>query len=278
MEVMARVIGDRLAKAWGQTVIVEARPGGNGMIGASALLQAPADGYTMLFTSSGLIQNAHLRPSASFRLDRFMPVGMIAYSPVAFAIQTSIPATNLREFIDYVHAHPGQVSFGSYGTGSSGHILGEMLNKVAGLDMVHVAYKGESAAVQDLLGGQVAAVFGGAGSLTRQAGARIRVLAVGSPARLAQYPDLPTFAQAGYPSVNLSGWAGVFMPAGTSPEILKKVSDELVRVGAVSEVKTWLAKEGFEPSAMNATDFATFLTKDFDRWGEVIRRSGVTIE
>lgn len=278
IEVMARVIGERLTQSWGAPVIVESRPGGNGMIGAVAVSQSPADGYTALFTNSGLIQNAHLRPSPSFRFENFAPVGMVAYAPSAFAIRSSIPANTLAEFVDYVRANPGKVSFGSFGAGSSGHILGEMLNKTARIDMVHVAYRGESAAVQDLLGGQVAAIFGAAGSLGRQSGDRIRVLAVGSPKRLSGFPDLPTFADAGYANMNLPGWAAVFMSAGTPAEIVKKASDELVRVGTIPEVRAWLVKEGFEPAGMNSAEFATFLKNDFERWGEMIKRTGVRVD
>ena len=154
IEVIARMFGERLTKVWGQPVIVESKPGGNGMIGALAVSQSPPDGYTVLFTNSGLIQNAHLRPNPNFRFENYVPVNMMAYAPGAFAIQAAIPANTLAEFVDYVKARPGKVSFGSYGAGSSGHLLGEMLNKTAGLDMVHVAYRGESAAVQDMLGGR----------------------------------------------------------------------------------------------------------------------------
>lgn len=278
IETLGRMFGERLTRAWGQPVIVESRPGGNGLIGALTVSQSPADGYMVLFTNSGLIQNAHLRPSPNFRFENFVPVGLMAYAPGAFAIQASIPATTLTEFVAYVKARPGKVSFGSYGAGSSGHLLGEMLNKTAGLDMVHVAYRGESAAVQDMLGGQIAALFGAAGSLGRQSGTRIRVIAVGSPRRLSGFPDLPTFADAGYADMNLAGWVAMFMPVGTPPDIVKKMADEMQHALAAPEFKAWLVKEGFEPAGLGPAEFAAFLKTDYDRWGELIRRTGVKVE
>ncbi|MFT3820903.1 MAG: tripartite tricarboxylate transporter substrate binding protein [Rubrivivax sp.] len=278
VEVAARQFGEILAKDWGQPIVVEARPGGNGMIGAVAVSQSPADGYTALFTNSGLIQNAHLRPSPAFRFENFAPVAMLAYAAPALAIQAAIPARTLAEFVAWAKARPGKLSFGSYGAGSSGHLLGETLNKTAGLDLVHVAYRGESAAVQDMLGGQIVALFGAAGSLGRQSGPRLRVIAVASPKRLPGFPDLPTFAESGYADMNLPGWMAMFMPAGTPAEVVAKMAEGSARALALPEFRDALVKGGFEPASIGPAEFAAFLKNDYERWGELIRRTGVKVE
>ena len=278
IEVMARQFAEKIQARWGQPVVVEARPGANGLIGAVAVTGSPPDGYTLLFTNSGLMQNVHLRPSKTFKLEDLAPVALIALAPPTLAIHASVPASSLAEFVALVKANPGKYGFGSFGSGSSGHLLGEMLNKIGGLDMVHVAYKGESAGMVDLLGGQVQAMFGAAGSMARQSQGKLRLLAVASPRRLSAFPDLPTFGEAGYPELNLPGFAAVFAPAGTPAEIVAKLSEEFVRVARLPDMQERIEKTGFAIGEAGVAEFAAMVKNDNVKWGQIIQRTGVKVE
>jgi len=277
-EVLARQFAEKVQAHWGQPVVVEARPGANGQIGAVAVTSSPPDGHTLLFTNSGLMQNVHLRPSKAFKLEDLAPVAMLALAPPALAIHTSVPARTLAEFVTLVKASPGKYSFGSSGSGSSGHLLGEMLNKAAGLDMVHVAYKGESAGMIDLIGGQVSGMFGAAGSMARQAQGKARLLAVASPRRLASFPDMPTFAEAGYPELNLSGFMALFAPAQTPPDVIAKLSDEFLAVARLPEMQERITTAGFVPGDAAAPEFAAMVRSDNLKWGQLIQRTGIKVE
>jgi tripartite-type tricarboxylate transporter receptor subunit TctC len=199
---MMRIIGQKLTDAWGQPCIVESRSGASGAIAAATVSQAPADGYTVLIGYSALLSNTVLMPKPGYRLEDLQPVGMLALTPIAFGVRESLPASTLKQYVALAKTRPGKLSYGSYGPGSGGHFVGELFNMAAGIDTVHVPYKGQPPALQDLIGGRIDAAVASLGRVNRYPG-KIKPLAVASATRFPSYPDVPTFAELGYPQVNM---------------------------------------------------------------------------
>ncbi len=192
-DTMMRIIGQKLTDAWGQPCIVESRSGASGAIAAATVSQAPADGYTVLISYSALLSITVLMPKPGYRLEDLQPVGMLALTPIAFGVRESLPASTLKQYVALAKTRPGKLSYGSYGPGSGGHFVGELFNMAAGIDTVHVPYKGEPPALQDLIGGQIDAAVVSVGGVNRYPG-KIKPLAVASATRFPSYPDVPTFA------------------------------------------------------------------------------------
>ena len=278
IDVLARAYAEKLQAILGQPVVVEAKPGANGMIAAQTVTGSPADGHTLLFTNSGLMQNTHLKPVVGARVTDLAPVTLLALAPPTLGIQTSIPAKGIDEFVALVKSNPGKYSFGSTGTGSAAHLLGEMLNKARGLDLAHVPYKGESAAMVDFLGNQLSAVFSAPGSMMRQAQGRMRLLAVASPQRLKAFPDLPTFSEVGLPEMNLPGFAAVFAPANTPAPIVDRLSDALLKIARMPDIEERMLTTGFELGALGAKEFGVRLKTENDSWRQVIERTAVRLD
>ncbi len=246
-DTMMRIIGQKLTDAWGQPCIVESRSGASGAIAAATVSQAPADGYTVLIGYSALLSNTVLMPKPGYRLEDLQPVGMLALTPIAFGVRESLPASTLKQYVALAKTRPGKLSYGSYGPGSGGHFVGELFNMAAGIDTVHVPYKGEPPALQDLIGGQIDAAVASVGGLSRYPG-KIKPLAVASATRFPSYPDVPTFAELGYPEVDMLGWAAAFVPAKTPKAIVDKLNTEMGRILVMPDVRAKLLELGFEPA------------------------------
>ena len=246
-DTMMRAIGQKLTDAWGQPCIVESRSGASGAIAAATVSQAPADGYTVLIGYSALLSNTVLMPKPGYRLEDLQPVGMLALTPIAFGVRESLPASTLKQYVALAKTRPGKLSYGSYGPGSGGHFVGELFNMAAGIDTVHVPYKGEPPALQDLIGGQIDAAVVGLGGVNRYPG-KIKPLAVASATRFPSYPDVPTFAELGYPEVDMLGWAAAFVPAKTPKAIVDKLNTEMGRILVMPDVRAKLLELGFEPA------------------------------
>lgn len=246
-DTMMRIIGQKLTDAWGQPCIVESRPGASGAIAAATVSQAPADGYTVLIGYSALLSNTVLMPKPGYRLEDLQPVGMLALTPIAFGVRESLPASTLKQYVALAKTRPGKLSYGSYGPGSGGHFVGELFNMAAGIDTVHVPYKGEPPALQDLIGGQIDAAVVSVGGVNRYPG-KIKPLAVASATRFPSYPDVPTFAELGYPEVDMLGWAAAFVPAKTPKAIVDKLNTEMGRILVMPDVRAKLLELGFEPA------------------------------
>jgi len=246
-DTMMRIIGQKLTDAWGQPCIVESRSGASGAIAAATVSQAPADGYTVLIGYSALLSNTVLMPKPGYRLEDLQPVGMLALTPIAFGVRESLPASTLKQYVALAKTRPGKLSYGSYGPGSGGHFVGELFNMAAGIDTVHVPYKGEPPALQDLIGGQIDAAVATVGGLSRYPG-KIKPLAVASATRFPSYPDVPTFAELGYPEVDMLGWAAAFVPAKTPKAIVDKLNTEMGRILVMPDVRAKLLELGFEPA------------------------------
>ena len=246
-DTMMKIIGQKLTDAWGQPCIVESRSGASGAIAAATVSQAPADGYTVLIGYSALLSNTVLMPKPGYRLEDLQPVGMLALTPIAFGVRESLPASTLKQYVALAKTRPGKLSYGSYGPGSGGHFVGELFNMAAGIDTVHVPYKGEPPALQDLIGGQIDAAVVSFGGVNRYPG-KIKPLAVASATRFPSYPDVPTFAELGYPEVDMLGWAAAFVPAKTPKAIVDKLNTEMGRILVMPDVRAKLLELGFEPA------------------------------
>lgn len=246
-DTMMRIIGQKLTDAWGQPCIVESRSGASGAIAAATVSQAPADGYTVLIGYSALLSNTVLMPKPGYRLEDLQPVGMLALTPIAFGARESLGASTLKQYVALAKTRPGKLSYGSYGPGSGGHFVGELFNMAAGIDTVHVPYKGEPPALQDLIGGQIDAAVATVGGVNRYPG-KIKPLAVASATRFPSYPDVPTFAELGYPEVDMLGWAAAFVPAKTPKAIVDKLNTEMGRILVMPDVRAKLLELGFEPA------------------------------
>jgi tripartite-type tricarboxylate transporter receptor subunit TctC len=259
-DAMMRTIGARLTEAWGQTLVVESKPGASGAIAATFVAKAPADGYTLLLGYSSLLSNLILTPNAGYKLAELAPVSMLALTPIAIGVRSSLGVKTLAEFIALAKSQPGKLSYGSYGPGSGGHFVGELLNAEAGINTTHVPYKGEAPALQDLLGGQIDAVIASLGGVSRYPG-RIVPLAVASPNRFAAYKEVPTFIETGLSAVNMPGWAGAYAPANTPKPILEKLTAELNRIVMLPEVSQKLLELGFEAVGWPPRKLADFMTE-----------------
>mgnify|MGYP003614773401 FL=1 len=246
-DTMMRIIGQKLTDAWGQPCIVESRSGASGAIAAATVSQAPADGYTVLIGYSALLSNTVLMPKPGYRLEDLQPVGMLALTPIAFGVRESLPASTLKHYVALAAARPGQLSYVPYVPVSGSHFHEELFNMAAGIDTVHVPYKGQPPALQDLIGGQIDAAVASLGRVNRFPG-KIKPLAVASATRFPSYPDVPTFAELGYPEVDMPGWGAAFVPAKTPKAIVDKLNTEMGRILVMPDVRAKLLELGFEPA------------------------------
>lgn len=279
LDVLARLVGDKMAAAWGQQVIVESKAGANTMLATSFVAKSPADGYTVLFTISGFVQNLVLQPNPPYKASDLAPVSMVASFPIALAANGEVPAKDLAELVALAKRKPGGMSFGSYGVGSGAHVIGAALNKAAGIEITHVPYKGEAASFPDLVSGQIQLAYGSVGFYARQVGGgRVKLVAVASPQRLKAYPNLQTFAEAGYPEVNLPGWGGMLLPAGTPPAIVDKMVREVQRIVALPDVQAKIIEMGYEPVGNSGAEFAQNIASDLQKWGTVVRANNIKLE
>jgi len=275
-DLMMRMVGQKLQDAWGQPCVVDARTGASGSIAAQLVARAAPDGYTLMIGYSALVSNLALQPNPGYKLSDFAPVSMMTVSPVALGVRESLGVKTLKEFVALAKSQPGKLSYGSYGPGSGGHFVGELFKESAGVHMVHIPYRGEAPAIQDLLGGQVDAVFITVGGVTRYPG-KIRPLAICSPKAFPLYPDIPTFAQAGFPDVNMPGFAGLFAPAATPQPIVDKLSAEVNQIVKMPDVSQKILELGFEPVGWPADKVGPFLSEQMTLTQKLVASGRVKI-
>ena len=272
-DVVARLLAQRLNEAWNQAVVVEDRGGAGGNIGADAVAKSTPDGYTLLMTSGSIVTaNPFMYKSMPFDPARdLVGITNVATGPQVIAVANAVPAKDLREFIAYAKARPGAVNFGSAGVGTQTHLAAENFAYAAGLDMTHVLYKGEAAALTDLVGGQIQMVtpnLGGAINLIKSG--RIRALAVTSRERNPGLPDVPAAAEV-IPGFENAGWFGLMAPAGTPKEVVDKVYRDSAKILQSQGFREALAKQGMVPVGNSPADFQAAIREETARWAKVIR-------
>ncbi|MEI6319876.1 MAG: tripartite tricarboxylate transporter substrate binding protein [Pseudomonadota bacterium] len=278
-DAIARLVGTRLGEAWGQTVLVENRPGGSTMIGAEVVARATPDGYTMLMATSAFPANFSLFRKVPYKLADFAPVSNVAESPNVLAVHPSVPAKNVKELIALLRSRPGQINYGSGGVGGSTHLAAELFKLLAKVDVTHIPYKGGGPAVTDLLGGQISMIFGNLPAvLPHVKSGRINVLAIASAKRSPTMPDLPTMDEAGVRGFEASTWAGLLMPAGTPQPIIDRFYADLQKIYAHPDMKQRMATGGFEAIGSSPKEFAAYLDLEVARWEKVIRAAGIKAE
>jgi tripartite-type tricarboxylate transporter receptor subunit TctC len=275
-DVLARVVGQKLQEAWSQPVIVDNKPGALGTIGASAVAKSRPDGHTLLLTISGIVQAPALMTKIPYDVVKdFVPVTLLCSSAVPFAIPASLPPTSLKDFVAYAKANSSTVNFGSWGSGSTGHMLGMLLNRQADLQMPHIPYKGLSPLVTDLLGGQIAAGFTDLPSVLAQP--KLRVLAVSGPRRIPELPGVPTFTELGYKSFDRLGWYGVFLPAGTPKPVVQKVHNALSDIFNLPDVQSRLKEMALVKVINTPEQFQKVVQDDADFYGRTYKQLGLEL-
>lgn len=279
-DLVARIFAAKLAEALGQQFVVENRGGAGGNIGVEAAARTAPDGYTLLTIAAGQTINPALYPKLSYNLEKdFEPIGLMAAAPLVLVVHPSLPIKSVKGLIEFAKARPGKLYYASSGNGSSPHLAAEMFKMQAGVNIVHVPYKGSPQAVTDLIAGEVSLVLLAPSSVMPhvQSG-RLRALAVCSPQRSVTAPGLPTMAEAGLPGFEAGTWTALLAPAGTSPDIITRLNRELTNIARASDVRDRLAAQGFDARASTAAEFAAYLHSEIVKWGKVIKATGIRVD
>lgn len=279
-QILGILVSEKLGAALGHPVPADFRAGAGGNLAAELAAKSPADGHTLLLTSPSLVISPSLYKKLNYDPQRdFTAISMLSTVPNVFVIHPSVPAKNIGELVKLARAHPGKMSFGSGGIGSSNHLAGELFKSLAKVDILHVPYKGASIALTHILGGEAEMVM-----VTVPAtipfinSGRLRGLAVLVPERVPTLPNIPTTTEAGMPGLVINTWYGLFAPAGVRAEIIQRINTEVVRFMHTPEVKAQLAKSGLDPVTNTPAEFTSFLRADMEKWARVIRDANIRME
>jgi tripartite-type tricarboxylate transporter receptor subunit TctC len=274
---IARLMAQRFSESWGQAVVVNNRPGGGSTIGTQVVAKAAPDGYTLLVNTISFAITAALQKLPYDPINDFAPITELASLPLMLVVHPSLPVTNLKEFIALARSRPAGWDYASSGAGTSPHLAAEMFKSAAGIDLVHVPYKGNAEAMNALLGGHVKIYFALVpAALQHVKAGTLRALAVTTEARLPYLPDLPTIAEQGFPGYEISSWQGAFAPAGTPKEIVAKINGELVRMLNEPEIRARISREGADPVGSTPEAFAQRVKDEIAKWSKVIKQAGIT--
>jgi len=279
-DITARLVGNRLQEVWGQTVVIENKPGAGGNIASEMVARSDPDGYTIFIVGPGLATNQFLYPSLSYDpVGDFAPVTLLITQPNVMCVPNSKPAKSVREFIAYCNDNKGKVTYASSGNGTTLHLSGELFKRLANVEMTHIPYRGGALAINDLLPGRVDVSFDNMPSIIGhvRAGA-VRALAVTTKERVAVVPDLPTIAEAGVPGFDVSSWFGFFVPVKTPPEIIARLNADTNAALAHVSVKPRFDDLGATPRGTTPAELAAFLKSEIDKWGPVIRDARIKVE
>jgi tripartite-type tricarboxylate transporter receptor subunit TctC len=278
-DVLGRVLAANLQTLWGQTVISEYRPGAAGLIGTRQVTAAPPDGLTLLMASTGAILALAGGNAGAFEVTRELsPVSLIAAPPYILVANPLVPARNVAELIAHAKANPGKLSFGSSGAGSASHLSGALFGQMAGIDMLHVPYRGTGPAVTDLLGGRIDLMFSPALVVTPHiAAGTLRVIGTTGATRSALFRDFPTIAETGLSDYQSLGWFGLFAPAGAPRDVVAKISADVRLVLSSPEARQRLAEQGAEPEPNAPEVFTAFVNADIAKWLDLARRTGIKL-
>ena len=279
-DIVARAVGQKLAEAWKQNVVIDNRGGAGGNIGTELVARAAPDGYTLLIAISSFTVNPSIFKQLPWDPVRdFAPVSHVGSSAYILVVHPNVPARSVSQLIALARAKPGALNFASSGTGGPLHLAGELLKTSANINMVHVPYKGAGPAIIDLLAGQVQVLFGSSVTmLPLIKDGRLRALATTSARRLAVAPELPTMAEAGVPDCEVDGWYGVLAPAGTPPDRIRKLSDQLAAILREPEMRERFAKEGREAMGSKPEEFSRFIAAEIAKWAKVVSATGIKVD
>jgi len=276
-DILTRTVGQKLTEYLGQAFVYDNRPGANGVIANALVAKAPPDGYTLGFISQPLSLQLTLVPNLGFSLKDFAPVALIAEYPSLLVVQAKTPVDNAKEFVAWAKKKSPSISYASSGAGGAQHLAMELFRKAAGFDALHVPYNGSAAGMIDLMGGRVDAVFVNVpGSLPHIRAGRVKALALAGRARMRVLPDVPTFAESGYPFDTLAGFAGAAFPAGTPKAIVNRMAAEIARVVKLPEIQERIYNAGGEPRYLGPDEFTKYLNDDVKRWAPLIKEAGAT--
>jgi tripartite-type tricarboxylate transporter receptor subunit TctC len=281
VDTLARIPGQKLSELWGHQIVVDNRIGANSTIGTEAAAKAPADGYTLLLTNdAALATSPALYPKLPYDPVRdFAPISLGAFIPVVLVAHASQPFATVKELIDYAKANPGKLHYASGGNGSAQHVPMEMFKQIAGIDLVHVPYKGLGPAFNDVVSGQLPIMFAGLSNTPAQIKAgRIRALAIGSAKRSSAMPDLPTMQEAGVPGFDYAAWAGILAPAGTPAAIVQKVNADWARVIAMPDVREKLVTLGFELAPTTPAEFGEMIRREMAKVAKVVKDANIRVD
>ena len=277
----ARLLSDRLQAVLGQPIVVDYKAGAGGTVGAQDVMKAAPDGYTLMLANTGvMVINPGLYSKLPYSTLRdFTPIARTAMQPLALLVNPKLPVNNLREFMDYAKARPGQLNYGSAGNGGISHLVPEMFKSATGLFMVHIPYRGSAPAFTDLMGGQVqfmAESIPQAASYHKQG--KVKALAVTSRERNPALPDTPTVIEAGIPGFEVVGFYGFLAPAGLPRDVTAKLSDAFRQVLATPDIRNRMVSQGADPAFLGSEDFAKFLAAEMPRWADAVKKSGARMD
>lgn len=280
-DIMGRLTSEVLSKRLSQNVVVDNRGGAATAIGAEMAARSPADGYTLLVSSETTFAvTPGLKEKLPYHPERdFAPISLLTTQPYVLAVSPSLPVNSVSQLVAHAKANPGKLSYGSAGTGGANHLAGEMFKHVAGIDILHVPYKGNGPAIIDLIGGQIALMLGSISSLYPHAAAKkLRLLAVASGKRSAAVPEIPTFAESGMPGYQVSGWNCIVAPRGTPQQIIKRLNAEIVAGFNQPDVLERLRKQSIDPATGTPEQLAAHIKSEFARYSKLIKAVGLKVE
>ena len=279
-DLLARVVGQKLTESWGQTVVVENRGGAGGTLGAAEAAKANPDGYTLLMGAihHTIATSAYPKLPYDFQRD-FAPITVVAIVPNVLVVNPSIPAKTVPELIAHAKANPGKLTYGSAGMGTAHHLIGEVFNSRAGVDILHVPYKGSAPAIADLIGGQVSIMYDTVAScLPHVKAGKIRALAVATAKRSSALPEVPTIAEAALPGFEVTTWFGALAPAKTPKEIVAKLNAEIVKILGMPDVRKRLLDSGAEPVGNTPDQMAAQMKRETEEYAKVVKQAKIVAE
>ena len=275
-DIYARVLGEKLQAALGQSFVIEDRPGGGAIVGTDAVVKSAPDGYTLLMMSNTHTVNESLFAEKPYQLMRdLLPVAPVNYSDLVMVVHPSVPAATLGEFLALARAKPGAMNYASSGPGTPYHMAGERLKAMAGVDIVHVPYKGSSGARTDILGGQVQMMFDAITTMAPNVRAgKLKALGTSGKVRSAVLPEVPTLSEAGVPGYDAVIWLGIMAPAGTPRAIIDRLNTEITRAANSPEMKEAWARQGAVAMSMTPEEFGRYMREDIEKWARIVKISG----
>lgn len=274
---MARIVAQQLSPRLGQQVVIENKPGGNSLIGVEALARSAPDGYTFGVVIAAYAANMTLYPKRGYEEKDLQPVSLIGVSPLVGAVNKDLPYKDAKQLIEYARANPGKVTYGSSGNGSAVHLSTEYLKMLTRTYMLHIPYRGSAPALADLIGGHINLFLDAASGLIQPIRTgKVQPIGVASEKRLPALPDVPTFIEQGITGFTGSTWAGILAPAGTPPDIVRRVSSEVAQIVKLPETNRTLENMGVIPAGSSPEEFASFIHAEIRKWGDVIRTAKIT--